>query len=111
MEKVINLETCPNNNQGNDQENGDPSNKFVSDLGDPLKSDNSQLKDPEEDENEFLFNVDEEQARKEFYCRGCRGKKDALDIVVCWECFKYRDNCLKYFEGTFQEWLKSVWKK
>jgi len=104
MEKDINLEISPNNNQGDDRENGDRN-------GVPLDSDNSQLKDPEEDENEFLFNVDEDQARKEFYCRGCRGKKDSLDIVVCWECFKYRDNCLKYFEGTFQEWLKSVWKK
>jgi len=57
-----------------------------------------------------VWNVSEEQARHEPYCRGCREKKE-MDLIVCWRCFKYRENSLKYFRGTFQEWLQSLSKK
>ena len=51
----------------------------------------------------------EEQARTETVCRGCGGEKDT-GLVVCWSCFKYRDDIvpLKYFDGTFSEWLERV---
>jgi hypothetical protein len=51
----------------------------------------------------------EEQARTETVCRGCGGEKE-LELIVCWPCFKYRDDIVpfKYFDGTFTEWLERV---
>lgn len=49
----------------------------------------------------------EDYARTETTCRGC-GKPKDKGLVVCWHCFKYRDNPYKYFAGTFEEWLVEV---
>jgi len=51
----------------------------------------------------------EEQARTETVCRGCGGEKE-LGLIVCWPCFKYRDDIVpfKYFGGRFSEWLERV---
>ena len=51
----------------------------------------------------------EEQARKETTCRGCGTVKE-LGMVVCWQCFKYRQDVtpLKYFQGEFSDWLRSI---
>jgi hypothetical protein len=48
----------------------------------------------------------EDQARKITKCLGC-GCDKGLSAVVCWKCFKHRDDMpvLKYFDGTFQDWL------
>ena len=42
-------------------------------------------------------------------CRGCGGVKE-LGLIVCWPCFKYRDDIVpfKYFGGTLSEWLARV---
>jgi len=49
----------------------------------------------------------EEQARTETFCRGCGGEPG---LIVCWPCFKCREDVLpfKYFDGTFTEWLERV---
>lgn len=45
-------------------------------------------------------------ARRETNCRGC-GNEKSLGMIVCWTCFKYRDDVIpyKYFDGTLQDWL------
>ncbi|MFH1921773.1 MAG: hypothetical protein ABIP48_18060 [Planctomycetota bacterium] len=46
-------------------------------------------------------------------CPGC-GKPKQVGCVVCWPCFKYRDNPLKYFAndtpdaGDLVAWLKAI---
>jgi len=50
--------------------------------------------------------ITEEQARRGKVCRGC-GKEKASGLVVCWVCFKLGNNPLKYFEGSFGEWLEA----
>jgi hypothetical protein len=37
--------------------------------------------------------------RNETVCRGCGKAKGAGDLV-CWGCFKYREDCFKYFCGV-----------
>ena len=51
----------------------------------------------------------EEQARTETVCRGCGGEKE-IGLIVCWPCFKSREDIvpIKYFDGTFWEWLERV---
>ena len=51
----------------------------------------------------------EEQTRTETVCRGCGGEK-GLDLIVCWPCFKCRDDTVpfKYFGGPLSEWLERV---
>ena len=51
----------------------------------------------------------EEHVRAETICRGCSEAKET-GLVVCWPCFKYREDIvpLKYFDGTFTEWLKTI---
>jgi hypothetical protein len=51
----------------------------------------------------------EEQARTETFCRGCGGEKED-GLIVCWPCFKYREDIVPYkeFNGTFEEWLQRV---
>lgn len=51
----------------------------------------------------------EELARTEETCRGC-GNPKTIGLVVCWDCFKYRTDVtpLKYYEGTFPEWLAVI---
>lgn len=48
---------------------------------------------------------DELKAREETICRGCGSDKET-GMVVCWDCFKYRRNPLKEFDGSFTEWVK-----
>ncbi len=55
-----------------------------------------------------------EQARLSHICPGC-GKPKGLELVVCWDCFKYRKDKtpFKYFEGKnsndpLQEWLEHI---
>lgn len=42
-------------------------------------------------------------------CLGC-GNNKSLGLVVCWNCFKYRSDItpLKYYNGSFQEWLDTI---
>jgi hypothetical protein len=49
----------------------------------------------------------EEQARTETVCRGC-GRPKELDQVVCWNCFKFREDVIPFqdFDGTLAEWLR-----
>ncbi len=51
-----------------------------------------------------------ETARAGKVCLGCGEPKEAGVLIVCWNCFKYRTDItpLKYFEGTFEEWLNQV---
>lgn len=58
----------------------------------------------------------DEQARLSEICPACK-KPKALELVVCWTCFKYREDVIpfKYFEGKdsndlLQEWLDYVRK-
>lgn len=53
----------------------------------------------------------EQQARNEIICRGC-GENKEKGLVVCWECFKYREDTvpLKYSNLDFAEWLKLLHK-
>ena len=47
--------------------------------------------------------------RKLGYCVGC-GEDKEKGLVVCWECFKARENPLKSFIGSVYEWLVSIGK-
>jgi len=49
----------------------------------------------------------EHSLRKLHYCVGC-GKDKDLGVTVCWECFKYRKNPLKDFDGSVYEWLVDI---
>ena len=35
------------------------------------------------------------------------GNAKELSMLVCWDCFKRGDNALKYFDGTYEQWLKA----
>lgn len=61
--------------------------------------------------------MDIQTARESRVCPGC-GKPKGLELVVCWRCFKYREDVIpfKYFEGkdsdnSLQEWLDYVQEK
>ena len=61
-----------------------------------------------------MTTIDIEQARLSHTCPAC-GKPKSLELVVCWNCFKYRTDKtpFKYFEGKdsnnpLQEWLDYV---
>jgi len=47
----------------------------------------------------------EEQARQSKTCPGC-GVEKTGNGLVCWDCFKGGKHALKYYQGTFKEWLK-----
>lgn len=55
----------------------------------------------------------DEQVRQSPVCPGC-GKAKNVGCVVCWGCFKYRDNPFKYFHNDTPEaddlaaWLKEI---
>lgn len=58
--------------------------------------------------------MDELIARQSRTCPGC-GKPKELELIVCWTCFKYREDVIpfKYFEGKdsddpLQEWLDYI---
>ena len=48
----------------------------------------------------------EEKARTTTECVNC-GEPKNEGLVVCWTCFKYSPIPLKYFGGTFREWLEA----
>jgi hypothetical protein len=45
-----------------------------------------------------------EAQRPLLVCAGCGGRKDE-GTIVCWECFKQGEHPLKYWDGTWLEWL------
>lgn len=49
----------------------------------------------------------EDEQRKKTTCVACGGDKP-LGLVVCWGCFKYRDNAFKYSDLSFEDWLKEI---
>lgn len=49
----------------------------------------------------------EKGLRKLDYCVGCGDSKE-IGLSVCWKCFKYRENPLKWFNGSVCEWLESI---
>ena len=53
--------------------------------------------------------ITENKARESLICPGC-GKQKNPGLVVCWHCFKYRIDItpLKYFSGTWKQWLIHV---
>lgn len=51
----------------------------------------------------------EEKIRNSKKCVGC-GKEKQTGCMVCWDCFKYRDNPFKYFTGSLTNWLKAIKK-
>jgi hypothetical protein len=56
----------------------------------------------------------ERRAREAPYCQACGCRKEPsgpAGLLVCWECFKYRQDItpLKYTEdGDFLRWLQSL---
>lgn len=40
-------------------------------------------------------------------CIAC-GDDKPLGNIVCWGCFKYRDNAYKYSPLDFEDWLASI---
>ena len=51
--------------------------------------------------------ITEPEARDLLYCLGC-GKSKDKGLVVCWDCFKYRQLPFKYHTGTLSEWLQAI---
>ena len=61
--------------------------------------------------NDYLCNFKkclrlEDQERHKTVCCGC-GKAKSIGIIVCWGCFKYRQDItpFKYFDGSLSEWV------
>lgn len=48
------------------------------------------------------------EARRSDVCVGCGKPTDCPGGVVCWTCFKYRYNPLKYFNGSFEAWQRTL---
>ncbi len=59
--------------------------------------------------NNMNIQIDQREmkARQATICEGCDKPKDK-GLVVCWGCFKYRDNAFKYFDGSLDEWLEDI---
>ena len=55
--------------------------------------------------------ITENEARNNPFCPGC-GKPKNTGLIVCWHCFKTRQDItpLKYYEGTFADWLMLLTK-
>lgn len=49
----------------------------------------------------------EDEQRKTTTCIAC-GDDKPIGNVVCWNCFKHRDNPYKYSELELEDWLKSI---
>lgn len=49
----------------------------------------------------------ETKQRESDICIACGDRKD-VGNVVCWDCFKYRDNAWKYSELELIDWLKEI---
>lgn len=47
----------------------------------------------------------EKEARMMRNCPKCNSAKEE-GMLVCWDCFKRGENPLKYFVGSFEEWIK-----
>jgi len=61
-----------------------------------------------------MLNLAQEcQVRATAVCPGC-GKPKEAGCIVCWSCFKYREQSLKYFQndtpqaGDLEAWLASI---
>lgn len=56
-----------------------------------------------------MTDVLEKQARDMTFCMGC-GEGKAVGLVVCWHCFKYREDItpFKYFPGSFADWIRRL---
>jgi len=52
----------------------------------------------------------ESEARRLLYCPACGAEKQ-LGCIVCWGCFKYIDNSLKYSPLSFEDWLEAQAQK
>jgi len=55
-----------------------------------------------------------DKARNLDICVGC-GEPKSIGCIVCWECFKYRQDVVpyKYANKTLAEWLQTIppnWK-
>ena len=56
-----------------------------------------------------MTNEIEVAVRREPICRGCGHEKSMGGLVVCWGCFKYRqDEPFKYFDGDLDQWLVAI---
>lgn len=58
--------------------------------------------------------ITSDQARELDVCPGC-GEPKEPGLIVCWPCFKYREDIVPYkdFDGTFEQWCNTVpetWK-
>lgn len=40
-------------------------------------------------------------------CPAC-GDEKTPGLVVCWHCFKYRDNPFKYSRSNIETWLEDI---
>lgn len=49
----------------------------------------------------------EDQCRNSTTCIAC-GDTMQLGMVVCWGCFKHRDNAFKYSDLELVEWLAEI---
>lgn len=49
----------------------------------------------------------EDEQRTVETCIAC-GEHKQLGLVVCWDCFKYRDNGFKYSNLSLEDWLKEI---
>lgn len=57
-----------------------------------------------------LIDQSENKYRAMSACAGCKKSKE-IGLVVCWDCFKYRDDVIpfKYHNGSIESWLEIVW--
>ena len=49
----------------------------------------------------------ETDLRKSTLCKGC-GKSKSIGLVVCWDCFKYRDDNYKNSGLNITDWLEKI---
>lgn len=49
----------------------------------------------------------EQEARDSKVCPACKKEKNK-GLIVCWGCFKYRENPLKYSPLPFNQWIKII---
>ena len=49
----------------------------------------------------------ETKFRASLYCKVC-GMPKSDGAIVCWDCFKYRENAFKHSDLSLKDWLKSI---
>lgn len=67
------------------------------------------LKAINSDKSEAENSKFEDEERLKTICAGCGGDKQ-LDLVVCWNCYKYSALPFKYYEGGLKNWLLQIKK-